>query len=98
MVIQLKEARGIWISVVEISCIKHQCLSMQVCTVRWTSTSATAIPARMVPRAKTLPTPIGVNVPSQNLARSHGVGMTVTSAWSAANSTNVNMRQVVFPY
>lgn len=57
--------------------------------------SVTAIPARMVPRVKTLPTLIGVTALCQSQTRNPGVGPTVKSAWLVANSTSVNMEQVV---
>lgn len=70
---------------------------MQVYTVRWTSTSVTAIPVGMVPHVKILPTPIGVTAMCQSMDKSPGVDKTVMSAWLAASSTSVSIKQVVSP-
>lgn len=63
--------------------------------MRWTLTSVTAAPARMVQHAKILLTSIGVTALHQSWVRNLGVGETVRSAWWAAGSISVNTMQVV---
>lgn len=77
--------------------IKADCFLMQASTVRWTSTSVTAIPAGMVAHVKMLLTPIHVTARCQNQDRSHGEAKTVTHAWLAASRTSVSTMQSVSP-
>lgn len=74
---------------------RNMCFPLQAYTVRLTLMSVTVILARMVPRARMLPTPIDVTALSQSLASSRGVGTTVMSFYLAANSTCVSMEPSV---